>query len=96
MELDKRIASEILKESKIKNVSSKSLKESNTTKYVFGENEVEESEFLKIQENLNEPLIEEDIKDISEKLLEVRLEADKGEYEELLKEQVLRTGRWKK
>jgi len=55
----------------------------------------EKDEFLKIQENLNEPLIEENVKETSEKILELRSEADKGEYEELLKEQVLRTGRWK-
>ena len=93
VEFDKQIAKDVLKEASTKKVSSKNLPPSE--KYVFGESEVDQSEFLKLQEKLNEPLIEEEIKEIYSKMEELKKVAEEGEYEELLKEQVLRTGRWK-
>jgi hypothetical protein len=93
VEFDKQIAKDILKENSIKPISSKSLNESN--KYVFGESEINENEFLKLQEKLNEPLIEDEIKEIYSKMEELKKVAEEGEYKEILKEQILRTGRWK-
>jgi len=94
VQFDKQIVKDILKESKIKNVSSKSLKESKE-KYVFGEQSYDEEDFLKINENLNEPLIDKELKETYDKLNDLKPFAESGEYEETLKEQILRTGRWK-